>query len=405
MPTFSLTQIVTTAIVTFIISGLGGVFVARYLSRARPKIAVTSVGFHGDVVHLSDKAIDASVNDAWGPSLNGFVNYQTACARENKSSKLILELGKVKEIVDEWLASNMADTANEILPKSDLRRCPYFSYSHIGSSIFGMLRRRSLPELPVPMDTLIALDRKFDLEEGDEEGEWVLHLGAQGVRLPVDDNFSDKEKEQQKQIAESFSRGSLANIRHILQLFSSATADELTKLQKLQEELRKCIAEGAHLVLDVVISNIGEKPVVITPYCSVRLGLGDDSIPMLFRVAGEKITRGHVGGDGPIDLLRKLKEQDDEDIGEMFDVEPYLAEASSSPHISVAGGGTQKVSMVSTEPMGSIGENLVKHFELGTLTCTLTATAASGDELVTSKATFGKDLSQQQKQMLLSKMS
>lgn len=401
MPTFSLAQIVTAAIVTFLISGFGGAFLARHLARARPKISVTSVGFHGDVVHLSDAAIDASVNDDWGLNLNGFVEYQVACARENKSSKLILELGTVKEIVDEWLAANMADNSNHVLSKSELRRCPYFSYTHIGASIYGMLRRRDLADLPISMDALEKLDKKFDLEERGES--WVLHLGSKGVKFPTGDIFSAKEKNQQKQIAESFSRGATENIRYILQLFSTATANEITKLMRLRDELRKCIAESAHVVLDAVVSNIGDKPTVITSYCSAKLGLGDDTVPMLFRVAGDKRKTEQDNANNLLSKLLGFKEKAKDDIGEMFDVAPFLAEVSSSPHISVSGGGTEKVTLLSIEPMGKVGDKIVKHFELGTLTCSLTATTASGEDINAPRATFGKELSQQRKQLLLSK--
>lgn len=61
------------------------------------------------------------------------------------------------------------------------------------------------------MDALEELDRKFDLEEDDES--WILHLGSKGVQFPTHDNFSAKEKGQQKQIAESFSRGATENTR------------------------------------------------------------------------------------------------------------------------------------------------------------------------------------------------
>lgn len=401
MQTFSLSQIITTAVITFFISGIGGALLTKFLSRARPKISVTSVGFHGNVVHLSDAAIDASVNDDWGPSLKGFVSYSTACSRENKSSKLILELGKVKGIVDEWLASNMLDNNNLILTKSELLRCPYFFYSQISSSIFGKLRRRSVPDLPITIESLEGMEKKFDLEEKD--GHWVIHRGSYGTHFKMDSAFSEKEILQQRQIAESFSRGCLKNIRHIMQVFSTDTANEITKLIKLRDELRKCIAEGAHITLDAVISNLGDKPCVVTSYCSAKLGLGDETLPMLFRVTNEKAQSLHTNDQDIFKTIIQTKIEQSGETGEMFSVEPYLAEVSSSAHISVPGGGTTKIALTSIEPMGKIGEKLVKYFELGALTCSFTATTASGTSIKAPSITFGKELSEQQKQQLLSR--
>ncbi|MDF0378793.1 hypothetical protein [Methylophilus sp. YYY-1] len=400
MQTFSLTQILVTAITTFILSGLGGALFVRYLSRGRPIVSVTSVGFSGDVIHLSEEAIDASAADSWGPPLNGFVSYDTALTRDGACSKLILELGKVKNIVDDWLSQNVSEDSTQLLTKAQLKSCPYFSFSHVGSSILGKLKRRNMPDLPVPKNEVEKEARKYDLDK--RKDAWVLHLGERGILFPIHEVFSEKETNQQELIAESFSRGILRNIRLVMQTFSSSTADELNKLRTLQNELRKCIPLNANLVIEASVTNLGDRPITLSPYCITTLGLGEDSVSIILKTTAAKPQAEPTEPNNPVDLLARAVGKKSSDRGEMFAIEPFLAKAGSSPYITVPGGGTTNMMLVSTEKLGGLGEKLVKHYELGTLTCRLMATKAVGGKVFTPKVTFGKELSEHRKQQLLS---
>lgn len=388
-PVFSLGHIFITALVTFVISGLGGVFVSRYLARARPNLSLTALGFCGSYVHLSDEAIEASEKDAWGPPLNVFVDYNVAINREMRCSKLILELGEVKDSVDLWLKEHLAEDASSF-SVSELRGCPFFTYSQIVSSILGLVRRRSMPDLPTRLDNVVKLGSKIELTEIADK--WVLHLGSKTLNVKKGD--SEKERAQLELIANSFAYGAYENILHILKIFSSDAADDINKLGKLRQELRNCIAQSAYLTLDVVASNQGEKPFILNPYCKAELKLGSDKVAIIFKTEKEK--------DALSSPQEKPTTKVDSNRGEMFDIEPFLSETSSSPFMSIPGGMTQRITLISIEPMGGMGEKLVKHFELGTLTCSITAKSAAGTSISSLPVIFGRELSQQQREILLS---
>src|SRR5580700_6481226 len=62
---FSLKQVLATAVITLVVSGLGGAFIQSFFSRAAPSIAVTSIAFTGpnEVVKLPESLINASLKD------------------------------------------------------------------------------------------------------------------------------------------------------------------------------------------------------------------------------------------------------------------------------------------------------------------------------------------------------
>src|SRR5713226_9795900 len=46
--TFSIEEVTITALVSFVLSGIGGALLNEYLSRAKPSVAITAVSFEGE---------------------------------------------------------------------------------------------------------------------------------------------------------------------------------------------------------------------------------------------------------------------------------------------------------------------------------------------------------------------
>lgn len=392
-------DVILAASVSFVISGLGGAALHRFLSRARPILSVTGVGFRGDAIHLSSEAIEASFQDNWGPTLNGVVSFEVISKREQFASQMVLELQVVKELVDRWLRERMGDSDTTCLSTGELRKCPFFSYSIIGNSIDGMLRQRSFPDLPLGEAELQSDDRRYPLDEDDDE--LVLHMGNQGIRFPFKKEFSSKEIGQQKLIADSFSKGRSKNIAFILKEFSRDAAEEINKLTRLQHELRSALSQQSRVTLHLAITNLGATPFVVKPYFVGTFAFGNAAEKLIMVLSQ---NRDHVEQRNPgASLISALTGKDSQprDTGKMFDVEPYLAKESSSPYMSIPAGTSVDLTVVSLKPMEKLGEKLLKFYDLGALECSVLGETAGGKNIRTPVAMLGKTLSDQQELHLL----
>ena len=137
MRSFSIREVILVAVVSFVVSGLGGALLNAYLNRAKLTLTVTSLGFEGGFVEVDDELIKASENDDWGVPFERFVDFRTLLAREKASSEMVLRLQAAQQHVDRWLTPITTDEAQEVLTKTEVRRSPYLGSETtvMGSSI------------------------------------------------------------------------------------------------------------------------------------------------------------------------------------------------------------------------------------------------------------------------------
>ena len=376
---------VLVAILISILSGLLGIFIQRYLSRSKPSISVTGLGFTGKTVHLDEETIEATRKDVWDSTLADFVSFETVSDREKKTTERILELEKTKTVVDEWLIQNSSVPLNKNL----LLSCPFFRFHRIGNAIDGELARRSLPELPVDLKSIEELPSILDLDKHKDDG-WILHLGATGLRLPYLENFSDKEKLQQDLIAMSFSKGIKENIFFLLKHYSQDCAGIIHGLIKLRERLRASLEKHAKLYVVVELYNIGSNPVIFSPYMISNIYLGDESKKVLMKVSDNKESENN---------------QNMKDTGSKFNVNPHLSKQSGASYISVNGGGAKRVELESIAPLDEFGAKAVGYFELGGIECDVSSKTIEGKFINSQKSTFGRKMSEAKKAQFLSQQS
>ena len=340
MRSFSIREVILVAVVSFVVSGLGGALLNAYLNRAKLTLTVTSLGFEGGFVEVDDELIKASENDDWGVPFERFVDFRTLLAREKASSEMVLRLQAAQQHVDRWLTPITTDEAQEVLTKTEVRRSPYLGSETtvMGSSIPGQLRRRDFPDLPIALEQVREHPRLWPVEKRSRV--WLIHLQTQAVSFPLHEDFSERETTQQELIAESLSRGIARNIVHIHQVFSERAAREILNLQRLRDAIRSNLAAKARIALTVSIANTGASPAILEPYLLGYARIADENLPFTLKVSGKVVADTD-------DRLPSPQQRQ----GERFLVENYLRETGTLPYIAVAPGESKEVILTYGSPI------------------------------------------------------
>ena len=174
---FSLSTIVATTLVSFLVSGVGGALLQRYLARAKPVIVVTSAGFEGpaDHIEVSDELLGTAQDDSWGGSLSKFEKYAALRSREAKTAEVEARLTKAISTVDKWLKDS--ERGAEQVSTAELLRHPLTNDTVFGSSINGYIKRTELP--PPPLTNTTTFTNLFPVFRRDGIPE--LHTGMKGI--------------------------------------------------------------------------------------------------------------------------------------------------------------------------------------------------------------------------------
>ena len=405
MRQFSLKEVFVTAVVTLFVAGFGGAVINGYVARAKPTISVTSLGFAGKVIKISDAVKEASAEDVWGDSLERFVDFETLVAREKKANGVALRLETAKKDVDKWLGPASLNK-QKAFDKNSLRETPYLR-GHpvtIGSHIYGNLRRRQFSDLPVPLERVMTEfpDILWPLEQAKGRAGWRLHLGRSSILFKTNDSdFSQQEYEQQRLIAESFARGVADNIVHIHKTFSDSVATEILKLRKLRDVIRNNLATKAQLAVTVSISNTGGTPIVLEPYLAGEGTLGEERLPFILTRIMTRQKPAVPPTNEVSNLLQQLQTQSRQNRrGDKFLVEEYLPRPGTSPYIAVRPGTATEVTLTSLKPMSERGPKLLKIFEAGVLQFRVVAQSLDGAAIASEPSTFGRGLSADRKERL-----
>ena len=367
------------------------------MDRAKPSLAITSIGFTGHNVELSDDLIKASFDDQWGPVFKKNTSFTALSTREKSSSELILELTSATKATEQWITPMDIDQP-ESYNAASLLETPFIGgfTNVIGSSNIGLLRRRQFPDLPVGLEDIQQYRTVFPLRI--VSNGWKLHLGYGEISFELSDEFSQREEELQELIAESFSRGIARNIIEIHRIFLNDSGSDISTLQGFRDALRVEMSEKSHLRLALALSNSGQRPVIVKPHLVGVAKVGKDKKAMLFRV--EKIGESSKSEDSSF-LDKFIADRlEDESGAKGFGIESYLVEAGKGPYVSIPAGESIPISAVSLDPLGRDAKNVLNLFDLGALELAIAGYTLDGKEIVSGWSYFGRQMSTEEKQTL-----
>lgn len=390
---FSLRTVVVTALVSFAISGLGGSLWQQWLARARPSLIVTSVGFRGssELLRVPTDLVTASENDNWGTSLKAYASFEVLRRRHNQAAEATQRLERLNIVVQEWLNQHQM-SARKTLEYADIQKHPIAVDPVFGSSLHGMVRRGEFATLPVTKltdyPTIVPLRL---IAEG-----YVLRFKMVNILFPST-RVDNDELEHMKLIAESFSRGIMANILDITRTVSNETANELNALGKVRALLEQVLLPEARLFVDVSFYNSGKTSTAIKPYLGLRL-LHDsfaNKEPILLRVYSAEQPKSELAA-----LLSENADANDES-GTDVHIRQFLPASNGGSHIHVAPGEVKTVSFMSLERLGpELGLAVKQVYDAGVLNCQVVAVQREGSSIWSQPTVFGDKLNDADKQTI-----
>lgn len=395
---FSLGTVVATALVSFLVSGVGGAFLQKYLSRAQPLITVTSAGFEGpaEFVEIPDELVALTQDDSWGSSLDKYTRFSTLRDRESEAAEKEARISKAIKLAESWLhdSGKGADqvTAAEIL------RHPLVTDNVFGSSINGSIRRQELPA--PPNADLQELAPVFPLFS--REGDPLLHTGKTGVRFRTDEFVDRRMFDANKLVAESFSRGSRVNMVHYTRAFLDGERKNVLTLKTVRERLRALILEQARPAVSLTVHNAGATAVAFRPYFGMTVLGSDgksvtDKYLMLIdqpRQGAERLANG---------LLESMlaDAESDRDTSKQVKVDPYLPITGGLSYTTIIPGGSVTLRLVATEKLGAKGPQYRTSYESGLLNTRIMALTVSGEPVWSDVAAFGSNVNKAAENELL----
>ncbi|EOD79425.1 hypothetical protein D515_01773 [Grimontia indica] len=364
------------------ISGVIGVGLQKHWSRSKPLVNVTALGFEGDIVEIPDEMIKLRDKCVWSDGLDHFVTFDNLLKKERDATQVLAALQKTKEIVDSWLEKITVDGEAQQFAKNKLLRSPIISDGRlVNATVIGALKRKDFPELPVSLEDFESLDNIFPVEELKDDKGWNVHCGRFGLNYR-DHNFSEQERKSLKNIAFSIAKGNAKNIIFLHEYYSNFAGAEIYNEEKLVKQLRKLIIENAKISMKVNISNLGQSPIIFKPYMAAKLVFGQ----------AEKSFVMKTESNSEIESLK---------FDDMVRTEEFLHSSDPSPHISVSGGSSIDVKLISIEKIGSESELVSEFYELGGLQGKVFAKTLDNKILSSSMIHFGKSITAEEERSLL----
>jgi hypothetical protein len=396
--TFSVSAVLITAVVSFVVSGVGGALFQRHLARAKPSVTVTAAGFEGaqDLVELPDKLIDLSQEDSWGPSLVKYERYGTLRDREGKSGEIEARLSKAIAAVELWLRES--ENGSDQVSTAELLRHPMLTDETFGSSINGYIRRTELPPPPYAGVT----DRASLFPIFQRDGEPEIHTGKTGIPFPSNRFQDSKMHEVNRLVAESFSRGVRKNISHYSKIFLENERLSVLRLKELRAALQSVLLDQARPTVTVTLQNSGDTSVALRPYFGLAvLGTDQKSISDRYVLVAASAAPNSEDVKG---LMGLLQDREESEKSKQVKVDPYLPRVGGLTYTTIAPGSSLSLRLVAIDRLGAKGAQYRTAYESGLLTTKVLATTASGEKIWSDASVFGANLNKKQQDAVIEQL-
>jgi hypothetical protein len=363
------------------ISGIAGLYLQRYLSRAKPNLNVTSLSFEGDVVEVSEEIQSLSRKANWSENIHRYISYEDLKKFEVHIAQTTAALKQEKENVDKWLENFNSDGVSSSFSIGQMVRSPALTDLNVFMAhLRGSLRRRDFPSLPTSIEDLEAKKEIFPIEINSKK--YSVHCG--NFQMPFEkDDFAEDTHEQLKHLIYTISRGDATNMILIHEHFSNYAGSQVYDYQKLLVEVRKHLINNSKLSLNVSISNTGLTPIILKPYFAAKLKFGEKTKSMVL----ENLNK--ISANSKIPFINMVRS------------EQYQKSSKSTNYVSIAPGKSVQVSLVSSEGLDRDSHEIAEFYELGGLTGQVFANSESGSVVKSKMTLFSKTISEVEKKNLL----
>ena len=385
---FSFGAVTATAIISFLISGIGGALFQRHLSRAKPLVTVTSAGFEGpsDYVEVPDDVVAVSQEDSWGVTLAKYEKFSRLRDREADAAETEARLSKIIALTEAWLRDS--EQGPEQLTKAEVLKHPLVTDSLFEAGINGSIRRQELSS--PPLLTVSKYATVFPLFERD--GDPLLHTGKNGVRFSSS-GFMDKRMNEANQLlAESFSRGVRANVVHYTKFLLENDRSNVLTIKKLRENLRALILEQARPAVSITVHNAGDTAVAFRPYFGMTVLASDDKsvTDTYLMLIDQPQSTPPTSASGFLQAI--LEQPDNRDTSKQVKVDPYLPRTGGLSYTTISPGASTTLRLVATEKFGAKGSKYRTSYESGLLKTRILALTVAGENVWSDVSVFGSNV-------------
>lgn len=363
------------------ISGVAGILLHKYISRAKPTINVTSLSFEGDVIQISDEIQNLSRKCNWSRSISKYLSYEELAKFEIEIAQISAALQQEKETVDKWLEHFNSDGVGPQFSRGQMLRSPIVEDASVfGGYFHGILKRREMPELPNHIEHLKTLEDILPLSV--TENKYRIHCGNFGLSFEKKDFPKDMDQDLEL-LTLSLSKGDSRNILKLLGLFSSYAGAEVYNYGKLIQEVRMHLINSSKLSIKVWISNTGHSPIIIKPYFAAQLKFGEKSKPVVL----ENVSKTASNSEYPfVDIVRSPQ---------------FQKSSTSTNYVSIAPGKSIQVNLVSTGGLGEDSNEIAEFYELGGLKGKVFAHSETGRKIESKLMLFSKTISDTDRKELI----
>lgn len=405
----SFARAIKAVVLTTVVGGFLGWQVAHYLDRARPKLAVTSVGFHGPLeskpIELPDEITGMAEASQFVPTLNRYETYAKLLKVENTAAEDLEVLKLAVAATSTWitqhdLGSGNGSAAEQPLGINVLESCPIIRDEVVGRVLLSHLTRGELHP-PTSMDQLAKLKPIEPLfttiEDGREIGNLRVGMRVIRIRRP---NRDDPARDGVELYLTSLSRGSTVNFGYYGREFISEAQKEIFTLGSFQQRVREILLPESHLTVRASIHNSGGSPAIIKPYFVLAF-LHQDLSKQPYILAQD---RPRDTEHNPVSLDPhgfSVSMPPDEEEGKPVYVRPFLPESSPSAYLSVAPGEVKEMTLVSIDALGANAERVKRVHETGLLSFIVTGHTANGVEITSDPAEFSQDIDKDERANLV----
>lgn len=377
---FSFSTIVITAVITFLISGIGGTALQSYISRAKPKLIVTSAGFQGgsDMIQLPSGLMEASRNDVWGDTFKNFVSFEALRSRDKHASRVEQRLNRALLAMEEWM-EEYSEIESNLISERAIRNHPHFQYDIIGISINGQIRRTEFETPPITDHEQYEL--VFPVYE--RENGVIVHQGTQGTLFPNNRFLSSDQHDLNNLIAMSYGKCIKDNVFNITTQSIQFFRKELLLVKQLREQIQKSLIKNARIAVGITIHNSGNTALTLRPYFVVDVMENKDKIEKYVMTAQR---------DSDEEL------EDGDTSGEEVNPEEFLPTVGSTRYITIPPKENVTIELVAATPLKR-PEHFKTMYESGLLPVRVLALTTEGGKVWSEISRFGKKLATRQKRI------
>lgn len=393
--------------VSLLVSGVGGAYFNKWLSRAKPKLQILSFGFDGTSTpfELPEELRKRTSADSWGKTLGQTATFEGLRSRYRSNLELIRKHEQLIPQVDKWLQqfksrlTPASGTAALHLTAAEIDSHPYMQDELFGSSMIGNIRRLQVSEPPI-ID-LEKIDYRLTVLDRSDRA-FVVQFGRKATRFPLDKMDSAQKRRLMMLMADSFAKGVLQNLVYYSEFFLNAAREDLLKLKALEEPLRDVLTKEARLTFQVALRNDGDTSISLRQYYATTLSAKQYSKTILLSILAKTGDQSNNG-----DLISKLAKQviDEEDLDggspDSDDISKILPSARGSQLASIGAGEVKTIALQSLKPLGEDGKQIVALFQNDIIECEIFGFTSDGTRISSDRIPFGKSAIEREQQDIL----